>query len=102
MSMDETIRTKLTAAFSPEHLEVLNESSLHAGHHHTGRPHNERFPRDGETHYRVRIVAGAFTGMSRLERHRAVNAALADELASTVHALAVEARAPGEPGRRGT
>ena len=99
MSMDERIRNKLTEAFSPDHLEVLNESRLHAGHHQTGRPDDERFSGEGETHYRIRIAASAFAGMSRLDRHRAVNAVLADELAATVHALAVEARAPGEPAR---
>ena len=97
MSMDETIRAKLTAAFSPEHLEVINESHLHAGHHHGG---GDPFGPEGETHFRVRIVAGGFDGMGRLARHRAVNSVLADELAGTLHALAVEARAPGEPGRR--
>lgn len=100
MSMEETIRTRLTEAFSPERLEVINESRLHAGHHQTGRPEDELFSGEGETHYRVRIVAEAFAGLSRLERHRAVNTVLADELATTIHALAVEARAPGEPGRR--
>jgi BolA protein len=46
----------------------------------------------------VRIVAGAFKGMSRIERHRAVNAALAEELKTSVHALAIKALAPGEAG----
>lgn len=99
-STDEMIRDKLTAAFAPDALEVINESRLHSGHLHPGEPHNERFNRDGETHYRVRITADAFTGMSRLARHRAVNEVLAAELAGSVHALAVEARAPGDPDRR--
>ena len=99
-SVEETIRDRLEKAFSPESLAVINESHLHAGHLHPGEPHNERFDRNGETHFRVRIEAGAFAYMSRLERHRAVNAALADILAGPVHALAVEARAPGEPARR--
>ena len=99
-STDETIREKLSAAFAPEALDVINESHLHSGHLHPGEPHNERFNRNGETHYRVRITAEAFSGMSRLARHRAVNDVLAAELAGSVHALAVEARAPGEPSRR--
>jgi BolA protein len=99
MSMQQRIETKLTAAFAPERLTVLNESHLHAGHHHTGSDHHGAFDGTGETHFRVRIVAPAFASMSRIERHRAVNALLADELAGTVHALAIEPAAPGEKTR---
>ncbi len=64
---------------------MVDESDRHKGHAgaRTG----------GESHFRVRIVAAAFAGKSRLEMHRAINAALADELAGAVHALAIEARA---------
>jgi BolA family transcriptional regulator, general stress-responsive regulator len=86
------MNAKLAAAFTPESLDVLNESHMHAGH-------QEAFDGKGETHFRIRIVADAFSGMSRIDRHRAVNAVLADELAGDVHALAIEARAPGEPTR---
>lgn len=89
MSIRATIEQKLAAAFSPQHLEVINESHLHAGH-------QAHFDGTGETHLRLRIVADAFSGMSRVERHRAINALLAEELADTVHAFAVEAAAPGE------
>jgi BolA protein len=99
MSMQQRIETKLTAAFAPERLTVLNESHLHAGHHHTGSDHHGAFDGTGETHFRVRIVAPAFASMSRIERHRAVNALLAEELAGTVHALAIEPAAPGEKTR---
>lgn len=99
MSMQQRIETKLTAAFAPERLTVLNESHLHAGHHHTGSDHHGAFDGTGETHFRVRIVAPAFASMSRIERHRAVNTLLADELAGTVHALAIEPAAPGEKTR---
>lgn len=99
MSIQSNIEEKLNAAFSPQRLAVLNESHLHAGHHHTGSGHHETFDGKGETHFRVRIVADAFSGMSRVERHRAVNAALAEELAGNVHALAIEPAAPGEPTR---
>ena len=92
MSIRETIENRLAAAFSPQHLEVINESHLHAGH-------QEHFDGLGETHLRVRIVADAFAGMSRVERHRAINALVADALAGGVHAFAVEAAAPGEPRR---
>lgn len=89
MSIRTKIEEKMTAAFSPQKLEVINESHLHAGH-------QEHFDGSGETHLRLRIVADAFSGMSRVERHRAINALVADELAGSVHAFAIEAAAPGE------
>ncbi|WP_349363202.1 MAG: BolA family protein [Roseitalea porphyridii] len=87
------MRDKLTAAFAPERLEVINESHLHAGHQ------GGAMDGTGETHFRVRIVSAAFDGIARLARHRAVNAALAEELANGVHALAIEPAAPGEAVR---
>ena len=99
MSIQSTIEEKLNATFSPERLIVLNESHLHAGHHHSGSGHHDAFDGTGETHFRVRIVAEAFAGMSRLERHRAVNEILTEELQGHVHALAIEAAAPGETTR---
>ena len=87
----------LNDSFQPERLEIVNESHLHAGHHHgDGRP----FDGTGETHFRVRIIiSSTFAGKSRLERHRAINAALAPVLDDGLHALAVEASAPGETVR---
>jgi BolA protein len=73
----------------PQHLEVVNESHLHKGH-------QESFDGTGETHLRVRVVSARFAGMSRLQRHRAINELAADELAAGLHALAIEAHAPGE------
>jgi BolA family transcriptional regulator, general stress-responsive regulator len=88
MGMQDIITTRLIAAFSPESLRVEDESHLHEGH--AGhRP-------AGETHFRLYIVADAFRGKSRLDRHRMINAALAAELKSGVHALAIHAQAPGE------
>ncbi|MEM6665080.1 MAG: BolA family protein [Pseudomonadota bacterium] len=84
--MKDIIAAKLTAAFSPAQLEVIDESHLHAGHA-GARP-------GGETHFRVRIEAPAFNRTTRLQRHRLVNEALAEELATTVHALAIDAKAP--------
>jgi BolA protein len=82
------IEQKLTEALQPESLRVVDESHLHIGH--AGhRP-------EGETHFRVYVVASAFIGKSRVERHRIINAALAEELAGPVHALAVHPSAPGE------
>jgi BolA protein len=99
MSLQAAIEEKLTAAFAPERLSVINESHLHAGHHHVEAGHQATFDGTGETHFRIRIVAQAFAGMSRVERHRAVNALLADELRAGLHALAIEPAAPGEPTR---
>jgi BolA family transcriptional regulator, general stress-responsive regulator len=88
MGMQDIITTRLIAAFSPESLRVEDESHLHEGHagHRPG----------GETHFRLYIVADAFRGKSRLDRHRMINAALAAELKCGVHALAIHAQAPGE------
>lgn len=88
MSMETRIRQKLSQRFSPEALEVVNESHRHAGH--------ASSPGTGESHFAVGIVSAAFSGKSRLERHRMVNAELADELAGGIHALAIKAYAPGE------
>jgi BolA protein len=100
MSTTAAIETKLRDAFAPEALEVINESHLHAGHHHHGSDHHEAFDGSGETHFRIRIVADAFAGLSRIDRHRRINEVLAAELAGPVHALALEPTAPGEPTRR--
>ena len=88
MATREVIINKLREAFLPESLEVQDESHLHEGHagHRAG----------GETHFRVYIVSPAFEGKSRVERHRMINATLAGELAGSVHALAIHARAPRE------
>jgi BolA family transcriptional regulator, general stress-responsive regulator len=90
--MAATIQAKLTRAFRPLRLEVVNESHLHAGHRSS--------PGTGESHFRVLIVASVFAGKTRLERHRLVNAALAAELKGKIHALALEIHAPGEPEAR--
>lgn len=91
------IRAKLEAGLEPVELEVVDDSDRHAGHlHHPGGVEDK-----GETHFNVRIVSEAFAGLSRVARHRRVNELLAEELGvGGVHALAIEARAPGEPSRR--
>lgn len=99
MSIQQRIEDKLNASFAPQRLIVLNESSQHAGHHHGDSDHHSSFDGTGETHFRVRIVAESFTGMSRIARHRAVNDLLAQELEDGVHALAIEPAAPGEATR---
>jgi BolA family transcriptional regulator, general stress-responsive regulator len=88
MQTRDVITEKLRKTFAPQSLSVEDESHRHKGHagHRPG----------GETHFRVYIVAAAFRGKSRLERHRMINAALADELSGGVHALAIHAAAPEE------
>ena len=88
MRTADLISKKLTEAFAPESLRVEDESHLHAGH--AGAREG------GQTHYRVYIVSGAFKGKSRVERHRMINTALAEELKGSVHALAIRASAPNE------
>ena len=83
------IARKLTEALAPVSLNVIDESHHHAGPGHHHHP-------DGETHFRVEVVSDAFAGKSRLERHRLVNALLAEELSGRVHALAITARTPQE------
>ena len=88
MSVETTIRETLTGALQPVTLEIVNESHLHHGH--------ASSPGTGESHFRVNVVAEAFRGKSRLERHRMVNDALAALLRERVHALALTTKAPGE------
>lgn len=82
MSMTDAIRAKLTEKFSPLQLEVIDESESHYGH--------SGWREGGETHFRVRIATRNFDGMSRVAQHRAIMAALDDELKAKVHALAIE------------
>jgi BolA protein len=79
--VERSIVQKLQSRFAPlQHLEVLNESSKH------------NVPAGSETHFKVLVVADAFSGMSPLQRHRAVNETLAEDLQSGVHALSIVAR----------
>lgn len=88
-NVEDRMRAKLTEAFAPDELELVNESHLHHGH--------AGSPMTGESHFRLRIVSARFDGLSRLERQRAVYRVLADEMAGPVHALAVSAEAPTTP-----
>lgn len=81
MSVADEIAARLTAAFAPDRLEVVNDSHRHAGH--AGDDGS------GESHFRITIRAQAFAPMNRIERHRAVHAALGD-LTARVHALALD------------
>jgi BolA family transcriptional regulator, general stress-responsive regulator len=82
----EQVRAALQAAIAPESLEVIDDSHLHAGH---------AGAREGR-HFTVRVVSARFNGLSRLARHRLVYDSLDELMARGIHALAIEARAPGD------
>jgi BolA family transcriptional regulator, general stress-responsive regulator len=84
----ERMQRALSRAFSPHVLTIDDESSRHAGHAgaHPG----------GETHFRVRLVSDAFTGLSRVARQRLVNDLLKEEFATGLHALTLELKTPDE------
>jgi BolA protein len=82
------IERRLRAALAPTQLVVTNDSARHHGH--AGDDGS------GESHFTVEVESERFEGMSRVERQRAVNSALADLLRDHIHALAIKARAPGE------
>ena len=90
MQTADVISKKLTEAFVPQSLNVVDESQQHEGHagHRPG----------GQTHFRLYIVSDAFKGKTRIDRHRMINQILSDELKEGVHALAIHASAPGEGG----
>lgn len=91
----DAIKAKLEAALAPARLEIKDESYKHAGHAHLVTKAGTAGQTSG-THFRIKIVTDAFAGKSRLERHRVINDLLKAELAAGVHALAIDARAPGE------
>ncbi len=88
VSIKSRIESKLHEAFRPQVLEVVDESESHRGH--------AGWREGGETHFRVQMVSAAMSGKSRIERQRAVNRCLAEELETSVHALAMDLRAPEE------
>ncbi|MGP0061823.1 MAG: BolA family protein [Beijerinckiaceae bacterium] len=91
----QRITKKLQQALAPIALEVIDESHKHAGHAHAGaRPGSANG--SGETHFLVKVVSQVFEGKSRVDRHRTINNLLSAELAGSVHALAIDAKAPGE------
>jgi BolA protein len=81
MTRADKIYEKLSQAFTPQLLEVVNESEQHRGH--SGYS-------DGQSHFRVKLVTSEFAGQSRIARHRSVHAALGAELVAEIHALALE------------
>lgn len=82
--IQERIQEKLTSTFAPAHLDVVNES-----HMHSVKP-------GSETHFKVLVVSAGFEGKSRIDRHRAVNEALREELRAGLHALTIRALSPAE------
>jgi BolA protein len=93
MAVRDRIKAKLQAALAPSSIEVIDESHKHATHavtrHGAARG-------AGETHFRVKVVSESFRGKSRIDRHRSINHLLETEFEGGVHALAIEAKAPGE------
>ena len=88
MTLKDWIDRTLEAELSPAELTVIDESHQHHGH--------AGWREGGETHFRLDIVSEAFSGKSRVERHRIVNQVLAGAFERGLHALAIRARAPGE------
>jgi BolA protein len=84
MSLKSDIEQKLNSAFTPLHLEVVNESHMH------------NVPEGSESHFKVTLVAEGFSGQGLVQRHRAVNKLLAQELQGAVHALALHTMTPEE------
>lgn len=88
-TIQSEIERKLTAAFSPQRLEVINESGRHKGHR---SDNGDIYDGSGETHFRLKITASSFDGMKLIDIHRAINHVLKSELDCGVHALAIEAK----------
>jgi BolA protein len=88
-STQQTIQQKLQQAFSPMHLEVINESHLH------------NVPEGSESHFKVVVVSEAFEGEKLIARHRQVNQVLSEELSGGIHALALHTMTPEDWFNRG-
>jgi BolA protein len=88
MSLEPEMRRRLEQALAPVRLELHDDSAQHAGH--AGAAPG------GNTHWRLAIVSGAFSGKSTVARHRLVYQALGDLMQNPIHALQISARAPGE------
>lgn len=91
MRIRNAIESKISAAFEPERLEILDTSANHAGH---SGAHPE-----GESHFKVLIVAKAFEAQNRVARQRMVFDVLAQEMAEHIHALELQTMTPDEANR---
>ncbi|XUU59539.1 BolA family protein [Erythrobacter sp. HA6-11] len=87
--MAQEIESRLREAFAPTQLDIINDSAKHRGH--SGDDGS------GESHFTIVIEADGFAAMNRLGRQRAVIEALGDIVGERVHAVAIKAKAPGEP-----
>ena len=94
MRVRAAIEQKLDEGLKPARLSIVDESHRHAGHA-GARP-------EGESHFRVEVVASAFAGLSRVARQRLVYSLLAEELKGPVHALALTTLTPEEDAGRGS
>jgi BolA protein len=88
MSLKDWITETVRERLRPTSLTVEDESHRHAGH--------AGWREGGETHFRIDVVSPAFEGKSRVERHRMVNEALSEAFRRGLHALAIQAKTPGE------
>jgi BolA protein len=88
MSVTSKIEEKLRAAFSPTSLNVIDESEQHRGH--------GGWREGGETHFRVVMTSSALNGKSRVAQQRAIYAALKEEMAGPIHALALDVKGDSE------
>ncbi len=88
MLVRDIIEEKLKKEFTPEHIEVHDESHMHAGH--------ATAPDGGQSHFRVVMVSDSFTDQNRVMRQRMVNKALKEELAGSIHALSLFLKCPAE------
>ena len=84
MIVQARITSKLEALLEPLHLEVVNESHMHS------------VPKGSETHFKVVVVSARFDGLASVRRHQLVYGALAEEMRTGVHALAITSRSPAE------
>ena len=83
----ESIREKIQAAFTPDQLDIIDESHLHAGH---------AGARDGKGHFNVSIISDQFAGKSLINRHKMIYEALSDLMETDIHALSIKAKTPEE------
>ena len=84
MQIQTSIEQKLATQFSPDYMEVVNESYMHS------------VPENSETHFKVTLVSGAFSEMRKVQRHQTLYGLLSAELAGPVHALALHLYTPEE------
>src|SRR5664279_647847 len=95
MAASDRIKAKLQAALTPDFVGIIDESHKHAGHAHAVQRRGTAGAA-GETHVRVKVIAEIFRGKSRIDRHRVIHQLLESEFDGGMHALAIEAKAPGE------